>query len=151
MCPGCCWILLVNLFQSQSPQTASLWFSFEVMPGMYVLISACRVFKLSLFSLFCGVFELLVQGWSGILFILSEWMRSLACLLLSSASDPSVFSISAMAVVFIPPRIVRKPIFCARFCVYATIKKSLVTYFTYLPSHRFTDSPTDLLTDRMNE
>ena len=31
-------------------RTASLWFSFDVMPGMVVLISACRIFGGQLFG-----------------------------------------------------------------------------------------------------
>ena len=41
--------------------------------------------------------------------------------------------------------------FVQDFAVTLRFKKTLVTYFTYLPSHQFTDSPTDILTDRMNE
>ena len=125
-------------------KTASLWFSFEAMPEMVVLNSACRIsggqlfgfsfshrcasvvrmsacsfccsftrwFRLFLFSLFfVRSLSFWCRGWSGILFIFSAWMRSLACLLLPSGSTPAAFSISAMGVVFVAPRIVLKPMF----------------------------------------
>ena len=110
-------------------KTASIWFSFDVMPGVVVLISACRIsggqlfgfnfsqrcasvvrmsacsfccsfirwFKLLLFSLFSvESLSFWCTGWSGTLFVVFAWMRSLACLLLSGGSTPAVFSISAV-------------------------------------------------------
>ena len=83
-------------------------FSFSHRCASVVRMSACssccsftRLFKLFLFNLF-SVGSLALgfwcRGWSGILFIFSAWMRSLACLLPSSGSTPAVFSISAMGV-----------------------------------------------------
>ena len=73
-----------------------------------VRMSACsfccsftRWFRLFLFNLFfVGSLSFWCKGWSGILFIFSAWIRSLACLLPSSGSTPAVFSISAIGVVF---------------------------------------------------
>ena len=57
-----------------------------------------RLFLLNLF--FVGSLSFWCRGWSGILFIFSAWIRSLACLLPSSGSTPAVFSISAIGVFF---------------------------------------------------
>ena len=79
---------------------------------MFFLLFFTRWFILFLFNLFfVGSFSFWCRGWSGILFIFSAWMRSLACLLPSSGSTPAVFSISTMGEVFMAPRIVLKPIF----------------------------------------
>ena len=71
-------------------------FDFSQRCASVVRMSACSFccsyiwwFKLFLFGLFfVGSFTFWCRGWSGILFIFSTWMRSLACLLLSSGSAP---------------------------------------------------------------
>ena len=72
------------------------------------------------------------RGWSGTLFIFSAWTRSLACLLPLSSSTPVVFSISAMGVVFMAPRIVLKPMFWTLssllMCVLAAVAQALAPY-----------------------
>ena len=82
-------------------------FSFSHRCPSVVRMSACsfccsftRWFRLFLFNLFfVGSLSFWCRGWSGILFIFSAWMRSLACLLPSSGSTPAVFSMSAIGVV----------------------------------------------------
>ena len=99
-------------------------------------------FRLFLFNLFFFFFFFFLvgslsswwRGWSGILFIFSARMRSLACLLPSSGSTPAVFSISAMTmrVVFMAPRMILKPMFWTvsslMACVLAAVAQVLAPY-----------------------
>ena len=124
----------------------SLWafwsagFSFSHRCASVVRMSACsfccsfvRWFKLLLFSLFfVGYLSFWCRGYSGTLFVFSAWMGSLAYFLLSSASAPEVFSISAVGVVFVAPKIVLKPMFWTLssllVCVSVAVAQALAPY-----------------------